>query len=265
MRFVKSTIHQPTPAAAGAGGGAAAPTPAAAEPEERILTFGDVFGRDAGGLIVLLVLFGGMTLASNEFLTARQHGQPGPPGRGVRDHRGRPAAGDPHGGHRPLGRLRARPHRLHHGRAARPRHRDRPRHPRRDGRRRRDRRLQRLARRLRQAAAVHRHARHARHRARGGARAHRREHRPTAAGRVRQHRQRRLPRPAEPPVDVRRGRRDRVVRAAADRLRPLRLRGRLEPGVRASGRRAGRRACSSPCTRSRACWPRSAACCSRRA
>src|SRR3954466_1920465 len=66
MRFVKNTIHQPTPATAGAG----APTPAAAaEPEERILTFGDVFGRDAGGLIVLLVLFGGMTLASNEFLT----------------------------------------------------------------------------------------------------------------------------------------------------------------------------------------------------
>ena len=26
--------------------------------EERVLTFGDVFGRDAGGLIVLLVLFG---------------------------------------------------------------------------------------------------------------------------------------------------------------------------------------------------------------
>ena len=66
MRFVKSTIQQPTPATAGAG----APAPAAAaEPEERILTFGDVFGRDAGGLIVLLVLFGGMTLASNEFLT----------------------------------------------------------------------------------------------------------------------------------------------------------------------------------------------------
>jgi ribose transport system permease protein len=37
--------------------------------EERILTFGDVFGRDAGGLIVLLVLFGAMTLASDEFLT----------------------------------------------------------------------------------------------------------------------------------------------------------------------------------------------------
>jgi len=69
MRFVKSTIHQPTPAAAGAGAGAAAPTPAPAQPEERVLTFGDVFGRDAGGLIVLLVLFGGMTLASNEFLT----------------------------------------------------------------------------------------------------------------------------------------------------------------------------------------------------
>src|SRR5215212_8675238 len=49
-------------------------TPTAAEtrvePEERVLTFGDVFGRDAGGLIVLLVLFGGMTLASDQFLTA---------------------------------------------------------------------------------------------------------------------------------------------------------------------------------------------------
>src|SRR5262249_32661591 len=66
MRFVKSTIQQPTPATAGAG----APAPAAvAEPEERILTFGDVFGRDAGGLIVLLVLFGALTLASDEFLT----------------------------------------------------------------------------------------------------------------------------------------------------------------------------------------------------
>jgi ribose transport system permease protein len=41
-----------------------------AEPEERVLTFGDVFGRDAGGLIVLLILFGAMTLASNEFLTS---------------------------------------------------------------------------------------------------------------------------------------------------------------------------------------------------
>src|SRR5215211_600551 len=49
----------------------ATPTDADArvEPEERVLTFGDVFGRDAGGLIVLLVLFGAMTLASDEFLT----------------------------------------------------------------------------------------------------------------------------------------------------------------------------------------------------
>ena len=48
------------------------PTAAAAteERQERVLTFGDVFGRDAGGLIVLLVLFGAMTLASDEFLTA---------------------------------------------------------------------------------------------------------------------------------------------------------------------------------------------------
>ena len=48
---------------------ATAPTPAPGKPEERILTFGDVFGRDAGGLIVLLILFGAMTLASDEFLT----------------------------------------------------------------------------------------------------------------------------------------------------------------------------------------------------
>jgi ribose transport system permease protein len=47
------------------------PTAAAAteEREERVLTFGDVFGRDAGGLIVLLVLFGALTLGSDEFLT----------------------------------------------------------------------------------------------------------------------------------------------------------------------------------------------------
>ena len=51
------------PAAAGAGDGA----PAVAE--DRVLTFSDVFGRDAGGLIVLLILFGTMTLASPEFLT----------------------------------------------------------------------------------------------------------------------------------------------------------------------------------------------------
>jgi ribose transport system permease protein len=39
-------------------------------PEERVITFGDVFGRDAGGIIVLLILFGGMTLLSDQFLTA---------------------------------------------------------------------------------------------------------------------------------------------------------------------------------------------------
>ena len=52
------------PATAGA-----TPPGTTAEPEERVLTFGDVFGRDAGGLIVLLVLFGALTLASDEFLT----------------------------------------------------------------------------------------------------------------------------------------------------------------------------------------------------
>jgi ribose transport system permease protein len=47
-----------------------APAEAAPPAEERVITFGDVFGRDAGGIIVLLVLFGGMTLASDQFLTA---------------------------------------------------------------------------------------------------------------------------------------------------------------------------------------------------
>jgi ribose transport system permease protein len=55
--------------AAPAAGEAAPGGAAAAEPEERVLGFGDVFGRDAGGLIVLLVLFGALTLASDEFLT----------------------------------------------------------------------------------------------------------------------------------------------------------------------------------------------------
>jgi ribose transport system permease protein len=48
-------------------------TPAPGQ-EERVLGFGDVFGRDAGGLIVLLVLFGALTLASNEFLTGNNLG-----------------------------------------------------------------------------------------------------------------------------------------------------------------------------------------------
>jgi ribose transport system permease protein len=51
----------------GAGGEGPAPAERA---QERVLRLGDVLGRDAGGLIVLLVLFGGLTLASNEFLTA---------------------------------------------------------------------------------------------------------------------------------------------------------------------------------------------------
>jgi len=48
---------------------ATAGAPAQAAKQERVLTFGDVFGRDAGGLIVLLVLFGALTIYSDEFLT----------------------------------------------------------------------------------------------------------------------------------------------------------------------------------------------------
>jgi len=56
-------------AGTGGAGVAGAPKSPPAEPEERVLRLGDVLGRDAGGLIVLLVLFGGLTLASDEFLT----------------------------------------------------------------------------------------------------------------------------------------------------------------------------------------------------
>jgi ribose transport system permease protein len=56
------TTQTQTPAGATAAG-------STEERPERVLTFGDVFGRDAGGLIVLLILFGAMTLASSEFLT----------------------------------------------------------------------------------------------------------------------------------------------------------------------------------------------------
>jgi ribose transport system permease protein len=45
------------------------PDAAPAHRAERVLSFGDVFGRDAGGIIVLLILFGGMTLLSDQFLT----------------------------------------------------------------------------------------------------------------------------------------------------------------------------------------------------
>jgi ribose transport system permease protein len=51
------------------GGGPATATATRAEDEERVVTFGDLFGRNAGALVVLLVLFGALTLASDEFLT----------------------------------------------------------------------------------------------------------------------------------------------------------------------------------------------------
>jgi ribose transport system permease protein len=62
---MKLRSHQP----AVAGPGTTADVVGKPERREKVLTFGDVFGRDAGGLIVLLILFGAMTLASSEFLT----------------------------------------------------------------------------------------------------------------------------------------------------------------------------------------------------
>jgi ribose transport system permease protein len=62
---MKLRSHQP----AVAGAAPTADVVGKAERPERVLTFGDVFGRDAGGLIVLLILFGALTLGSDEFLT----------------------------------------------------------------------------------------------------------------------------------------------------------------------------------------------------
>jgi ribose transport system permease protein len=44
-------------------------TGAPASPRTRVLTLGDIAGRESGGLVVLLVAVGALTLASNEFLT----------------------------------------------------------------------------------------------------------------------------------------------------------------------------------------------------
>jgi ribose transport system permease protein len=52
-----------------AGGGAAGTDMASAAEEERVITFGNLFGRNAGALVVLLVLFGVLALAADEFLT----------------------------------------------------------------------------------------------------------------------------------------------------------------------------------------------------
>ncbi|HEX2053179.1 MAG TPA: ABC transporter permease, partial [Actinomycetota bacterium] len=45
------------------------PGGAPAAPAHRVLTLGDILGREAGGLMVLLVAVGALTLASSEFLT----------------------------------------------------------------------------------------------------------------------------------------------------------------------------------------------------
>lgn len=42
----------------------------APEPRRRVITLGDIAGRESGGLVVLLVAIGALTLASDEFLTA---------------------------------------------------------------------------------------------------------------------------------------------------------------------------------------------------
>jgi ribose transport system permease protein len=44
-------------------------TPGPAAPRRKVLTLGDLAGRESGGLVVLLVAIGALTLTSNDFLT----------------------------------------------------------------------------------------------------------------------------------------------------------------------------------------------------
>jgi ribose transport system permease protein len=65
---ILATTITSAPAVAEPPGDAAA-TRALAPPRTRVLTLGDIAGRESGGLVVLLVAVGALTLASNEFLT----------------------------------------------------------------------------------------------------------------------------------------------------------------------------------------------------
>ncbi|GAA4620187.1 ABC transporter permease [Actinoallomurus vinaceus] len=60
-----TTITSGASAVSGTGGAA----PAAAPPRRRVVTLGDITGRESGGLVVLLVAVGILTLTSDEFLT----------------------------------------------------------------------------------------------------------------------------------------------------------------------------------------------------
>ena len=71
----REPIETTTITSAPAGGGPALPgeKPTVVEapsPRRRVVTLADVAGRESGGLVVLLVAVGVLTLASNEFLTA---------------------------------------------------------------------------------------------------------------------------------------------------------------------------------------------------
>jgi ribose transport system permease protein len=61
-----TTITSGASAVSGTGGAA----PAVARPRRRVVTLGDITGRESGGLVVLLVAVGILTLTSDEFLTA---------------------------------------------------------------------------------------------------------------------------------------------------------------------------------------------------
>ncbi|HEV7467236.1 MAG TPA: ABC transporter permease, partial [Candidatus Dormibacteraeota bacterium] len=65
---ILTTTITSAPAVAAPPGDAPA-TVAPAPPRTRVLTLGDIAGRESGGLVVLLVAVGALTLASNEFLT----------------------------------------------------------------------------------------------------------------------------------------------------------------------------------------------------
>ncbi len=162
-----------------------------------------------------------------------RHGRLGAAGHGHRDD-----LRDHHRGHRPVRRLRPRVRgcRLRQGDGQRQQHRHDPRRPgRRPARRPGVGRDQRLPDRQGEDPAVHRHARHLRHRARRRAADHRRRRRARGPDQA-DHRPRHGPARRDPVAggDRRRGLPDLRDHPRADAIRPLHVRRGVQPGGRAA-------------------------------
>ncbi len=90
-----------------------------AQPRSRVTTLGDIAGRESGALVVLLVAVGGLTLASDEFLTGNNLANLARQVVDLRHPGDRPALGDPDRRYRPVGRVDPGPVRGDHRPVAR--------------------------------------------------------------------------------------------------------------------------------------------------